>query len=221
MMGNFFGLFPDDGYFQHVRSLCDEFGSLLIFDEVKTGFRIALGGAQEWFGVTPDLATFAKSMGNGFPVAAIAGREQYIGAWAEGGVMQAGTYSGNGLAAAAAAATIRELLTGEPLAQVNRVGTALMEGIRAICEARSVPAHVVGAPSMFGIFFGENKPRDFRDIPGHDADLYARVIMGMIGRGVMPVDDAREPWFISAAHGDAEVALSLQAFDEALAEAIA
>jgi glutamate-1-semialdehyde 2,1-aminomutase len=220
MLGNFFGMIPDDEYWSQVRSLCDEFDVILIFDEVKTGFRVALGGAQEYFGVTPDLATFAKSMGNGFPVAAIAGRESVVGAWSEGGVMQAGTYSGNGLSAAAAAATIRELLTGEPLATVERIGTALMDGVRAVCDERGVAAHILGPPSMFGIFLGEDPPRDFRDLPGHDEDLYSRVIMGMIGRGVMPVDDAREPWFVCAAHGDEEVATTLQAFDDALGAAL-
>ncbi|MEX1208100.1 MAG: aspartate aminotransferase family protein [Acidimicrobiia bacterium] len=220
IMGNYFGVMPDDGYLAGLRSLCDEHGVVLIFDEVKTGFRIALGGAQEWFGVTPDLATFAKSMGNGFPVAAVAGREHVVGAWADGGVMQAGTYSGNGLSAAATAATIRELLTGAPLAAVDRAGTALIEGIRGICSEKGLAAHVLGPPSMFGIFLGEEPPRDFRDVGGHDEELYSKVVMGMIARGVMPCDDAREPWFVSAAHGDAEVELSLTAFSDALTEAL-
>jgi len=220
VMGNFFGLMPHDGYLEGLRRLCDDHGVVLIFDEVKTGFRIALGGAQEWFGVTPDLATFAKSMGNGFPVAAVAGREHVVGAWADGGVMQAGTYSGNGLSAAATAATIRELLSGEPLAAVDRAGKALMEGIRGISGEKGVPTQVLGTPSMFGIFFGDEAPRDFRDAGGHDEELYSKVVMGMISRGVLPCDDAREPWFISAAHGDAEVEQSLTAFDEALGEAL-
>ena len=220
IMGNFFGLTPDDGYLAGLRRICDQHGAILIFDEVKTGFRIALGGAQEWSGVTPDLATFAKSMGNGFPVAAVAGREQVVGAWAEGGVMQAGTYSGNGLSAAATTATIRELLGGEPLATVNRTGTVLMDGIRGIFADRGLAGHVLGHPSMFGIFVGEKAPRDFRDVAGHDSDLYSRIVMGMIGRGFLPCDDALEPWFVSAAHGDSEVAATLTAFDESLVEAL-
>jgi len=221
MMGNFFGLIPDEGFLAGLRRLCDEHGVVLIFDEVKTGFRIALGGAVEWSGVVPDLATFAKSMGNGFPVAAIAGRDEFIGAWADGGVMQAGTYSGNGLSAAAAAATLRELLTGEPLTAVDRTGRALMEGIARICGDRGLEAHVIGPPSMFGLFIGEKAPRDFRDADGHDADLYSEIVLGMIRRGVLPCDDAKEPWFISAAHGDDEVALSLTAFEDSLTAALA
>src|SRR5690606_23811115 len=103
------------------RTLCDEHGAALIFDEVKTGFRISTGGATEHFGVTPDIGTYAKAMGNGFPVAAVAMRGQFVEGWSKGGVGQAGTYSGNGVAAAAANATVTQLLTGEPLARVEKV----------------------------------------------------------------------------------------------------
>jgi len=219
MMGNCFGIMPEPGYLEGLRRLCDDYGSVLIFDEVKTGFRMALGGAQEIFGVTPDMGTFAKSMGNGFPVAAVAGRRDIMDAWAQGGVTQAGTYSGNGVAVAAASATIDLLSTGEPLARVEKVGTALMEGIASICAAQSVPVHVLGHPSMIGVFFAEDRPTDFRHTAWHDAELYEAVIMGMIARGVMPVDDGLEPWFTSAAHSDEDVATTLQAFEEALIDA--
>jgi glutamate-1-semialdehyde 2,1-aminomutase len=219
MMGNCFGMMPEPGYLEGLRRLCDEYGSVLIFDEVKTGFRMALGGAQEVFGVTPDMGTFAKSMGNGFPVAAVAGRRDIMDAWAQGGVTQAGTYSGNGVAVAAAAATIDLLATGEPLARVEKVGTALMEGVASICAAQGVPVQVLGHPSMIGVFFAQERPTDFRDTAWHDADLYEEVIGGMIARGVMPVDDGLEPWFTSAAHSDEDVATTLQAFEEALIDA--
>jgi glutamate-1-semialdehyde 2,1-aminomutase len=220
MLGNFFGLMPADGYLEGLRSLTEEYGIVLIFDEVKTGFRMALGGAQEVFGVTPDLATFAKSMGNGFPVAAVGGRGDIIGSWAGGGIMQAGTYSGNGIAAAAAAATIEVLATGEPYRRVDQVGSALMDGVRKICAEEGVPVHVIGHPSMVGIWFGDEEPREYRDYPRHDAELYAKVVTGMIGRGVMPVDDGREPWFTCAAHTDADVGETLEAFSDSLSEAL-
>ena len=114
MLGNAFGIMPEDGFLEGLRSLCTEYGSVLIFDEVKTGFRMGLGGAGEFFGVDPDLGTFAKAMGNGFPVAAIAGRGEVLNGWAKGGISQAGTYSANGVAVAAAGATITKLATGEP-----------------------------------------------------------------------------------------------------------
>ncbi len=219
MLGNFFGVMPGDGYLEGLRRICDEYGSVLIFDEVKTGFRMGLGGAAEVFDVVPDLGTFAKSMGNGFPVAAIAGRNEIIGDWAAGGVMQAGTYSGNGIGVAAARATIDILATGEPFAAMEKSGTALMNGVEGILADEGVPGHVVGHWSMFGISFSEEPPREYRDYANHDEDLYAEVIMGMIKRGVMPADDAREPWFLSAAHSPEDVALTLEAFGDALQDA--
>jgi len=219
MLGNAFGIMPRDGFLASLRTICDQYGAVLIFDEVKTGFRMALGGAQEYFDVTPDLGTFAKSMGNGFPVAAIAGRGEVIEAWGKGGIAQAGTYSGNGVAVAAASATIDVLSTVEAYATFEKQGTILMEGVARICAERGVTAHVVGVPSMFSVVFSEEPPRDFRDAAHHDDELYAEVVGGMIKRGVMPVDDALEPWFLCAALTDEDVATTLTAFDEALAEA--
>jgi glutamate-1-semialdehyde 2,1-aminomutase len=218
-LGNFFGVMPVAGYLEGLRRICDEYGTVLIFDEVKTGFRVSLGGAVDLFGVIPDLGTYAKSMGNGFPVAAIAGRDEVIQAWADGGVMQAGTYSGNGVGVAAASATIGIMETGEPHAAIEKAGTALMNGLQRILAEEGVPGHVIGHWSMFSIFLGEDEPRDFRDASKHDADLYERVVRGMIRRGVMPCDDAREPWFISAAHTQEEVSRTLEAFGDALQEA--
>lgn len=221
MLGNAFGIMPEPGFLEGLRRVCDEYGTVLIFDEVKTGFRIALGGAQEQFGVTPDVGTFAKSMGNGFPVAAIAVRGGVMEAWAKGGISQAGTYSGNGVAVAAAGATIDLLSTGEPYAGIEKAGTTLMEGIARICADRGVTAHTVGLPAMFGVVFSEQPPREFRHAANHDADLYAKVVRGMIRRGVMPVDDALEPWFLCAALSNEDVATTLTVFEEALVEAIA
>jgi glutamate-1-semialdehyde 2,1-aminomutase len=219
MLGNCYGIMPEPGYLEGLRRITEEYGSLLIFDEVKTGFRMGLGGAAEYFGITPDLGTFAKSIGNGFPVAAIAGRDEVIQDWAKGGVSQAGTYSGNAVGVAAAATTMNILATGEPFTKIERAGTALMNGIEGILAEEGVAGHVVGHWSMFSIFFGDDAPRDFRDSANHDGDLYADVVGRMIGRGVMPVDDALEPWFISAAHSDEDVAKTLEAFGDSLVEA--
>ncbi len=219
-MGNFFGLGPEPGYLEGVRELCDQHGVILIFDEVKTGFRIGMGGAQQVTGVTPDMGTFAKCMGNGFPVAAIGGRADIMDLWAKGGVGQAGTYSGNALAAAATSATLDALADGTAFARVEKTGSALMEGVERICADAGVPVHLIGLPSMFGIFLGENPPRDYRDVVNHEEDLYSEIVMGIIRRGVFPVDDAREPWFVSAAHSDEDVATSLTAFEDSLREAL-
>ncbi len=219
MLGNAFGIMPEDGFLQGLRRLCTDHGSVLIFDEVKTGFRMGLGGAGEYFGIDPDLGTFAKAMGNGFPVAAIAGRGDAIKGWAEGGIAQAGTYSANGVAVAAAGATIAKLATGEPYARIETVGRMLMEGFAAICAQQSVPAHVPGVPAMFGLVFSDEPPRDFRDAANHDEELYGDVIRRMIGKGVFPVDDALEPWFLCAAHSEEDAAKTLAVFEESLREA--
>jgi glutamate-1-semialdehyde 2,1-aminomutase len=219
MIGNFFGLMPVDGYLRGLRRISDEHGAVLIFDEVKTGFRMALGGAAEVFGVTPDLGTFAKSMGNGFPVAAIAGKNEVIQDWRGGDIVQAGTYSGNTVGAAAAKATIDILATGEPYLGMESAGRSLMSGIEGILAEEGVAGHVVGHWSMFGISLSDDPPVDYRDYAGHDERLYGEIVAGMIRRGVLPVDDAREPLFLSAAHSPEDVALTLEAFDDALKDA--
>jgi len=220
-LGNSFGFLPVDGFLEGLRSLCDEHGTALIFDEVKTGFRIAAGGANEYFGVTPDIGTYAKAMGNGFPVAAIAMRGEFVEGWRQGGIGQAGTYSGNGIAAAAANSTVTQLLTGQPLARVEKVGRSLMEGIERILADHGVTGKVTGHPAMFSVYIGEGDPKEFRDTAGHNSDLYEDLCFRMIRRGVMPCPDALEPWFVCAAHTDDDVAETLQVFEESLAEALA
>jgi glutamate-1-semialdehyde 2,1-aminomutase len=220
MLGNAFGIMPLPGFLEGLRSLCDDNGSLLIFDEVKTGFRVAYGGAREGFGVTPDIGTYAKAMGNGFPVAAIAMTDAVADGWRTTGIAQAGTYSGNGIAVAAAGATIDRLATGEPHAQIEKVGRALMEGIDGVLADRGVEGKVTGHPSMFSVFLGEGDLQEFRDTSKHNEELYEKVLFAMISRGVMPCPDALEPWFVCAAHSDDDVATTLQVFDESLAEAL-
>jgi glutamate-1-semialdehyde 2,1-aminomutase len=220
MLGNAFGIMPQEGFLLGLRALCDEYGAILIFDEVKTGFRVAYGGACECFGVTPDIGTYAKAMGNGFPVAAIAMTDRVADGWRSSGIAQAGTYSGNGIAVAAAAATIDRLATGEPHARIEKVGRALMEGIETILSDRGVEGRATGHPAMFSIFFGEGDLNEFRDTSKHNEALYEEVLFAMIARGVMPCPDALEPWFVCAAHTDEDVATTLQVFDESLAEAL-
>lgn len=221
MLGNSFGLLPREGFLEGLRRLTEESEAALIFDEVKTGFRIAVGGAREHFGVVPDIGTYAKAMGNGFPVAAIAVSGRFSDGWAAGGIAQAGTYSGNGIAAAAASATIDQLQTGEPLASVEKTGRALMEGLESILSDRGVEGKVTGHPAMFSVYLGEGEPTDYRSAAKHDEHLYEATVMRMIEKGVMPCPDAKEPWFICAAHTEEDVATSLEAFDQSLGESLA
>jgi glutamate-1-semialdehyde 2,1-aminomutase len=220
VIGNCFAIMPDEGFLEGLRDLCDEHGALLIFDEVKTGFRIARGGAQEFFGVTPDIATFAKALGNGFPVAAIAVRDVIAEEWRPGRIAQAGTYSANAVAVAAAAATLDELARPGPWESLERAGRTLMDGIAKICEQRGVAAHVLGVPAMFGLFLADEAPSDFRDTVEHDEELYERLGYALIRRGVMIEPDGLEPWFLCAALTDEDVSTTLTVFEEALDEAV-
>jgi len=220
MLGNAMGIEPAPGFLEALRELCTRHGAILIFDEVKTGFRIAVGGAVEVYGVTPDISTFAKAMGNGLPVAAIAGRGPVLDGWVRGGIVQAGTYSGNAVSTAAVQATVEQLLTGEPMAQLEKVGGMLMEGTAKILADRGVPSSVHGRPAMFGLYLGEDTPVDYRQSTHHDEELYERLVMGMIRRGVMPSPEAHEPWFLAAAHTEEDAATTLQVFAEALDEAL-
>lgn len=216
MAGNFLGVPPVPGFLETLRRLCDESETVLIFDEVKTGFRLGLGGAVAEYGVTPDIGTYAKALGNGFPVAAVALAEKMVEGWELGGITQAGTYSGNGLAAAAALATIERLEDGTAFDRIARIGTALMDGIQNLLDEAGVVGSVIGHPSMFSVFLGEGTPTEYRDLARHDDRLYDTTIMQMIERGVMPCPDALEPWFTCAAHTDDDVALTLEVFAESL-----
>ncbi|HKX76674.1 MAG TPA: aspartate aminotransferase family protein [Acidimicrobiia bacterium] len=221
MAGNAFGILPEPGFLERLRVRCSEYDAVLIFDEVKTGFRLSLGGAVETFGVVPDIATYAKALGNGFPVAAIALSDTLVEGWAGGGIAQAGTYSGNGVAVAAASATLDRLQHTDAYARIEKVGRSLMEGLGAILAETGVEGMVLGHPAMFSIYLGEGRPVDYRAIAPHNARLYGAVVEGMIDRGVMPCIDAREPWFICAAHTMDDVAVTLEAFRESLREALA
>lgn len=219
--GNSFGIMPEPGFLETLRELCTSNECVLIFDEVKTGFRFALGGAVETFGVAPDIATYAKALGNGFPVAAVALSEEMVDGWKLGGIAQAGTFGGNGLSTAAAKATIEQLQVTDAYAKIEKVGKALMEGLARVLVEYGVEGDVIGHPSMFSVYMGEGRPTEFRHIAGHDARLYTATIDGMIHRGVMPCIDAREPWFLSASHSMEDVAETLEAFTDSLVEALA
>lgn len=217
MLGNVSGILPKPGFLEGVRSLCDEYGIVLIFDEVKTGFRIAKGGAQEYFGVRADLATYAKAMGNGFPIAAIAGKEEVMMTIEPGGLAHAGTYTGNVAGTAAADATL-EILEQEPIIEtIYARGEALMKGLDSILTEQGIPHVITGLPPMFGIHLGSDKePLEFRDYAHGDEELYERIAMEVIQRGAMPDADGREPWFLCAALSQADVDETLNIFNDAV-----
>ena len=217
LLGNAAGIMPRPGWLEKVRQLCDQYGILLIFDEVKTGFRIANGGAQRHFGVEADLVTYAKAMGNGFPIAAIGGKEQVMGIIDEGGVAHGGTYTGNGVGVAAANATL-EILETEPIIEtIFERGQELMDGIGAILTQAGIPHYVTGLPPIFGFILGiDQEPTDFRAYARGDHALYERLVMELIERGVMPDSDGREPWFLCYQHDEEIVAETLTVLEEAV-----
>jgi glutamate-1-semialdehyde 2,1-aminomutase len=203
-----------------MRALTREFGALLIFDEVKTGFRFARGGAAEYFGVTPDLATFAKAMGNGYPAAAFAGSDEVMSVLPDK-VSHGGTYAGNRVAAAAAVATLKIIRDTDALQTVRDVGRAVQAGLSEVISERGLPYVFTGDPVMFGIMFTDTAPTEYRDWAGSDHDLYDAVALGMIARGAMPEPDSREPWFFCEAHAredmvDRVVTIFADSLDEAL-----
>lgn len=219
MLGNCASINPQPGFLEFIRKQCDEHGVVFILDEVKTGFRVARGGAQELYGVKPDLATYAKSMGAGYPVAAFGGNREIMGIIGQG-VAHAGTYTGNSVGVAAAEKTLQMIRDGNHLEIIADRGKQLQKGISDILEAKGVPFAVAGHPSMFGLVFTDHEPKNYLDWATSDHHLYDNLMRAMIARGVMPDPDSREPWFLSSAHSEADVAETLNAFEDAIDEAI-
>ncbi len=220
VMGNAQGILPQPGFHQAVRELTREFGILLIFDEVKTGFRFARGGAAEYFGVTPDLATYAKAMGNGYPAAAFGGTREVMSVLPDK-VSHGGTYAGNRVAAAAAVKTLSIIRDTDALATIRFTGERIQDGIREVLNPTGLPYSFTGHPSMFGIFFADKVPTEYRDWANSDHELYDAIAVAMHARGAMPEPDSREPWFISEAHASGDIVdRVLTAFSDAVVEAL-
>src|SRR5512143_1256003 len=204
VLGNAQGIMPKPGFHQAMRKLTEEFGILLIFDEVKTGFRLARGGAAEFFGVKPDLATFAKAMGNGYPAAAFGGRAEVMSVLPDK-VSHGGTYAGNRVAAAAAVKTLEILRDTDALATIHATGERLRAGISQQLDPTGLPYVFTGHPSMFGIMFTDTEPSEYRDWANTDHELYDAIAVGMQARGAMPEPDSREPWFVCEAHASGDI----------------
>jgi glutamate-1-semialdehyde 2,1-aminomutase len=220
VLGNAQGIMPRPGFHQEMRALTEEFGILLIFDEVKTGFRFAKGGAAEFFGITPDLGTFAKAMGNGYPAAVFGGRAEVMSVLPDK-VSHGGTYAGNRVAAAAAVKTLEIIRDTNALDTIHATGRRLQDGLRELLNPVGIPYHFTGHPSMFGIMFREEEATEYRDWATTDHELYDAIAIGMHARGAMPEPDSREPWFICEAHADADIIdRVLTAFSDSLDAAL-
>jgi glutamate-1-semialdehyde 2,1-aminomutase len=210
---------PLPGFLEGLRALCDRHGAALVFDEIITGFRLGLGGAQGHYGVTPDLALFGKALGSGFPIAAIAGRERWMAPLEESRVYHAGTLNGNNACVAAALATL-ELLERDDRAALRRVwatGERLRDGLARLGAASGLPVRVQGPGPMFHMgFSATRRVSDYRGVAADDKGMYARFAAGMLLRGVRVIE--RGLWYVSAAHGEAEVEATLAAGEAVLRE---
>jgi glutamate-1-semialdehyde 2,1-aminomutase len=214
---------PAKGFLEGLRRLCDAHGALLLFDEVITGFRVAPGGAQGLYGVRPDLSAFGKIIGGGLPVGAYGGRRDLMERVAPAGpVYQAGTLAGNPLAMAAGLETLR-ILGEQPqvYARLEALGAELEEGLGAASARWKTRLCVQRVGSLLTLFFGPGPIRDFDGALRCDREAYGRFFRGMLRRGVHLPPAQFEAWFLSAAHGDEEIALAVAAAGESFAEALA
>ncbi|MBD1553489.1 glutamate-1-semialdehyde 2,1-aminomutase [Pseudomonas typographi] len=210
---------PAPGFLQGLRRLCDQHGVVLIFDEVMTGFRVALGGAQAHYGVVPDLSTFGKIIGGGMPVGCFGGKRQIMSHIAPlGPVYQAGTLSGNPLAMAAGLATLRLISQPGFHEQLNAYTARMLDGLQQRADAAGVPFVTTQAGGMFGLYFsGADDIVTFDDVMASDAERFKRFFHLMLAGGVYLAPSAFEAGFTSIAHGEAELAITLAAAERAFA----
>jgi glutamate-1-semialdehyde 2,1-aminomutase len=210
-------ILPEPGYLELMRRLTHEFGIVLIFDEVITGFRISLGGAQQYYGIVPDLTVMAKGFGGGFPIAAVGGKKEIMQLVADGTVSMAGTYSGNGIAVSAANATLDFLRTPGIYEKLFDKSERLMRGIGERLESAGFDTRVVGIGPLFQVWFTSSPIHNYREAVRHARRDLFRIWWGeMMKRGVLFHPDAFENLFVSFAHSDFDVECSLQAVDSAL-----
>ena len=213
VMGNCAAIEPLPGWLEFVRSKCSEYGIVLIFDEVKTGFRLARGGAQEVYGVSPDMATYAKAMGNGYPIAAFGGRREIMDIVGKG-VAHGGTYAGNVVGVAAADATLGLLQSKPILETIAGRGRKLQAGLKGIFEDAGIPVLFTGHPNMFSFTIGIERMTNQRDWAKSDQGYSERLSAAARERGVMSDIDPREPWFLSYSHSEADIDETLNVMED-------
>ncbi len=202
-------IFPTEGYLEGVREVCSNAGTVLIFDEVITGFRVAPGGAQQYFGVTPDLAVFGKAIANGFPVSCLAGRGDLMDLFVQD-VMHGGTYNAQPASMAAVVATLTALKQQETFDVLHERGTRLMEGIRRALRDANIQARVAGFPQIFHVGFGVHAPvTDYRNALQADREQYIAFTEALLYRGVRALE--RGAWFLSTAHTDDVIDATIEA----------
>ena len=216
-MCNTSAIAPAQGYLEGVRKVCSETGTILIFDEIITGFRLAPGGAQQRLGVIPDLATFGKAIANGFPVSALAGRRDLMEQMATGGVLHGGSYNALPAAMAAVVATLNELNRPETSSYLEEQGKKLMTGIKDALADADVEAQVQGFPQIFHVALGTSTPfSNYRDSLAADKARYVNFTTALLSHGVRALE--RGAWFLSTAHDDAVIDETIAAVEAAAKE---
>jgi glutamate-1-semialdehyde 2,1-aminomutase len=204
---------PEPGYLQRVRQLCDQYGVVFIFDEIKTGFTIAAGGATERFGVQPDLICLAKAISGGLPAAAFGGKKDLM-FLIEQGVSQMGTYNGNPLVAHVGLVVLRELLTPDGYRYLARLGTRLVEGCQRVIETHGIPAHTVDLGAKGCVSYRPTPLRNYRDFLDTKPDLFAASYPWLLNRGIFMTPGDEEQWTLSLQHTDADVDRYIEVFGE-------
>jgi glutamate-1-semialdehyde 2,1-aminomutase len=206
---------PEPGFLEGLRALCDQYGCLLIFDEVITGFRLGMGGAQAFFGVTPDLAIFGKAIANGYPISVFAGRQQWMQWVADGKVIHAGTMNSGNPSVAAALATLEVLVRDQVHSKLFVLGQRLMEGLNQAAQEAQLTVLIQGPGPMFHMgFTAREKVRDFRETLDYDKAAYAQFVGEMHERGIRLI--GRGLWYISGAHTEEDIERTIETAREVL-----
>ena len=214
--GNMNCVLPNPGFLEHLRALCTRHGSVLIFDEVMTGFRVALGGAQARYGITPDLTTFGKIIGGGMPVGAYGGRRDLMSQMAPSGpIYQAGTLSGNPVAMAAGLATLELIQAPGFYESLEAKTNTLCDGLESAAHSAGIAVSTNRSCAMYGLFFSAEKVTTFAQATACDVAGFRRFFHAMLKRGVYFAPSAFEAGFISAAHSDADIDATIAAAREA------
>ncbi|MHC1480223.1 glutamate-1-semialdehyde 2,1-aminomutase [Frateuria aurantia] len=210
--GNMNCIPPLPGFLEGLRALCDEHGAVLIFDEVMTGFRVALGGAQAYYGITPDLTTFGKIIGAGMPVGAYGGKRELMEQVAPAGpIYQAGTLSGNPVAMAAGLALLEVIQADGFYSQLEQQTRRLLSGLQAAADAAGIPFSTQQAGAMFGLFFTADKVDSYAVATRADTAAFNRFFQSMLARGIYLAPSAFEAGFLSSAHDEAVIGATLEA----------
>jgi glutamate-1-semialdehyde 2,1-aminomutase len=217
--GNMNLIAPRPGFLESMRDLCTRHGAVLIFDEVMTGFRVALGGAQARYHIKPDLTTLGKIIGGGLPVGAFGGRRDIMGCVAPlGPVYQAGTLSGNPVAVAAGLATLKAVQAPGYYEKLDEVTRSLCDRIARCAQARGVGFSAASVGGMFGLYFRETPPATYAEVMQSDTDLFNRFFHAMLAEGIYLAPSAYEAGFVSSAHGAAEIDRTIEAAEKAFTE---